>query len=503
MRSPPHGGDFFCTYYKNRKGKVVAPIVWLILVLSLAVIAMLLAGTVIFLENRNPEKTVAWLIILAALPFAGFVIYLVVGRNVRKRKLFRHKHAMVERLMRVVAKQQRNLTEDEVLERYGVDQKKRLVRLLLNNAAAPLRANNRADVLTNGEQKFAAFFKALEEAKHHIHLEYYIFKDDEIGGDTKDLLIRKAKQGVEVRLILDGLGSRAIPKAFLQEMKMNGVEVAIFFPVKFPWVSSRLNFRNHRKIVIVDGRIGFLGGMNIGDEYLSRNEKMGYWRDTHLKIEGESVHFLQATFLNDWLYIMEQQVDGPEYYPKFEELDQQLTQIAASGPDSDWQSIRQVFFTALATAEKKIYIETPYFIPGDDIIMALKTAALSGVDVQIVLQGVPEYKLIWWASRSYYDELLKAGVKIFEYQKGILHSKVLMIDDVVGSVGSANLDLRSFELNFETSALLYDEGFVKRLEEDFRQDLQDSEEVRREVYAKRSLSQRVKESGARLLSPLL
>ncbi|HEU4964941.1 MAG TPA: cardiolipin synthase [Bacilli bacterium] len=483
-------------------GKVVAPIVWLLTVF-LPALAVVLVGLVIFLENRNPEKTVAWLVVLAALPIVGFLIYLLLGRNARKRKLFHRKHAYSDRLLRIVAKQQRKLTEDEVLHRYGVDQKKRLVRLLLNNAAAPLRSNNRAKVLTNGEQKFASFFEAVEQAKHHIHLEYYIFKDDEIGGDTKRLLIRKVQEGVQVRLILDGLGSRAVPEAFWQELRDSGVEVVMFFPVRFPWISSRLNFRNHRKIVIVDGRVGFLGGMNIGDEYLSRNQKMGFWRDTHLRIEGESVHFLQATFLSDWMYLTNQMIDGVPYYPKFRELERHMTQIAASGPDSDWESIRQVFFTALATAERKIYIETPYFVPGEDLIMALKTAALSGVDVRLIVQGIPEYKLTYWASRSYYESLLKAGVKIYEYQKGILHAKVLMVDDVVGSVGSANMDIRSFELNFETSALLYDPEVVARLEQDFWQDVEDSRLVQEEAFAKRPLSERLKESGARLLSPLL
>ncbi|MGZ4113285.1 MAG: cardiolipin synthase [Tumebacillaceae bacterium] len=478
-------------------------IIWAGLLVLLTIIGLLLVGTIIFLENRNPEKTVAWLIILAVFPIIGFVMYLVLGRNARKRKLFKHKYLNAGHLKRIVGKQEQRLTEQDVVLGDGADQKMRLVRLLLNNAVSPLTSNNRVEVLTNGFDKFAALFEALESAQEHIHLEYYIFKNDEIGRDTMEILTRKSRAGVEVRVIVDGLGSRSLPPEFMQEMREAGVQIQMFFPVRFPFLSSKLNFRNHRKIVIVDGRVGFLGGMNIGDEYLSRDKVLGFWRDTHLKVEGDCVHMLQTTFLNDWYFITREQVTDGKYYPQSALLEKRLTQIVASGPDSDWESIRQVFFTALATAQRKVYVETPYFVPDESITMALKTAALSGLDVRLIVQGVPEYKLTYWASRSYFDELLKAGVKVYKYQKGILHAKVALIDDVVAIVGSANIDIRSFQLNFEISALLYNRETVARLERDFQQDLVNSSEVQFEVYDKRPLSDRFKESGARLLSPLL
>ena len=254
--------------------------------------------------------------------------------------------------------------------------------------------------------------------------------------------------------------------------------------------------------MVVDGKVGFIGGMNIGDEYLSRDKELGFWRDTHLQVEGESVHLMQMAFLNDWYYITLEPITDPKYYPTVPTIGHQLTQIVASGPDSDWESIRQVFFTALATAEKKIYIETPYFVPDESIILALKTAALSGLDVRLIVQGVPEYRVTYWASRSFFDELLKAGVKIYKYRKGILHAKVMLVDDVVGVVGSANFDIRSFQLNFEISALIYNRDVVARLEEDFWCDLADSVQVIREQFEHRPLSERLKESGARLLSSL-
>lgn len=482
---------------------MVIQIIWLIIVLAAAMLVLLLVGTVIFLENRNPEKTVAWLVVLAVFPIIGFFLYLTFGRNVRKRKLFHHKHIGEEKLERIVGKQIRKLSEDEMLQEQGISQKRRLVRLLLENASSPLTSNNKVEVLTNGRQKFAALFEALEAAKDHIHLQYYIFKDDQIGQETRDLLVRKRAEGVEVRVMVDGLGSRKIPEEFLVSMRQAGINVELFFPVRFPFLSIKLNFRNHRKVVVVDGKVAFIGGMNIGDEYLSRDSKMGFWRDTHLRLHGQCVHQLQMTFLNDWYFITREKIEGDKYYPPADSVGTQLTQIVASGPDSDWQSTQQTFFTALATAEKRIYIETPYFVPDESITVALKTAALSGLDVRLIVQGVPEYMLTYWASRSYFDELLKAGVKVYQYQKGILHSKVLIVDDVVGAVGSANFDIRSFQLNFEVSALIYNAEFVQRLEQDFWQDLADSLEVHRDRYATRPLSERLRESGARLLSPLL
>ncbi|MBL0386779.1 cardiolipin synthase [Tumebacillus sp. ITR2] len=484
--------------------RVVIRIAWTVAVLLfMAVVVLLLVGTVIFLENRNPEKTVAWLIILIVLPVIGFLLYLVFGRNARKRKLFHHKHNSDTQLKKLVHEQSLKMTEDELLRGGGENRQQRLVRLLLNSAYSPLTTNNSVRVLTDGPSKFEELFHALERAEHHIHLEYYIFKEDEIGRDIQRLLIQKARRGIEVRVLIDGLGSREISRDFLDELSSSGVQVEYFFPVKFPFITSRLNFRNHRKIVVVDGKVGFLGGMNIGDEYLSRKREFGFWRDTHLVLEGESAHRLQTIFLNDWYFITRQRIEDERYYPPLENMGSKYAQIVASGPDSDWESIRQVYFTAVATAREKVYIETPYFIPDESISMALKTAALSGLDVRLIVQGIPEYQLTYWASRSYFEELLQAGVKIYKYQKGILHAKVIMIDDEIGIVGSANMDIRSFQLNFEASALVYDRNFVKRLQEDFTQDIEDSILVELESYKSRPLSDRFKESGARLLSPLL
>lgn len=459
-------------------------------------------GSVIFLENRDPTKTIIWLLILGALPVLGALLYVLLGRVVRKRRLLRHKQVRQEKTEEILMDRQVRPSAEDVDQAGESPMNKKLARLLLNDADAPLTLNNRSEVLTNGKKTFRALFSALENAKDHIHLEYYIFHNDAIGKDILKLLIRKASEGVKIRVLVDGLGNRSLEKRF-GELRKAGVETAGFYPVRFPFLSRRLNLRNHRKIVVVDGRVGFLGGLNVGDEYLSRNKKIGFWRDTFLKLEGDSVNSLQTVFLNDWNGVTHQAINDPLYYPQPQHYGTQMTQIAATGPDSDWGSMLQIFFVALTSAEKTIYIETPYFIPDEGSVMALKTAALSGLDVRIILQGVPDHKITYWASHSYVEELLESGVRIYRYQKGILHAKILILDGKIGVVGSTNFDIRSFSLNFEISAFIYNCKFAQRLEQDFHQDLADSEEIVLEEYKKRPLSNRVKESSARLFSPLL
>ena len=432
----------------------------------------------------------------------GALLYVLLGRVVRKHRLSRHKQVRLEKTEEILIDRQVRPSAEDVDQAGDSSMNRKLARLLLNDADAPLTLNNRSEVLTNGQKTFRALFSALETAKDHIHLEYYIFHNDAIGKDILNLLLRKASEGVKVRVLVDGLGNRSLEKRF-GELRKAGVETAGFYPVRFPFFSRRLNLRNHRKIVVVDGRVGFLGGLNVGDEYLSRNKKIGFWRDTFLKLEGDSVNFLQRVFLNDWNGVTHQAISHPSYYPQVQHFGSQMTQIAATGPDSDWGSMLQIFFVALTSAEKTIYIETPYFIPDEGSVMALKTAALSGLDVRIILQGVPDHKITYWASHSYVEELLESGVRIYRYQKGILHAKILILDSEIGVVGSTNFDIRSFSLNFEISAFIYEHAFALRLEEDFHQDLADSEELVLEEYKLRPLSNRIKESSARLFSPLL
>jgi cardiolipin synthase len=473
--------------------------VWLFLLL-LSSIQVLLIGTVILLENRAPGKTVAWLCILGFLPGLGFILFVVFGRKIHGH-LFPNKHIPNNRLVKTV-RQQTDYHHGDMLPQ-PTDSHHKLISLLMNSSFAPITLHNQVEILLNGGEKFQALFNALEGANNHIHLSYFIFKDDEIGGDVLKILAHKVDEGVEVRVLLDGMGSMSISGGFIRSMRQAGIQAEWFFPIRFPYITSRLNLRYHRKIVVVDGRTGFMGGLNIGDEYLSRDAKLGFWRDTHLKLEGEAVHTLQSIFLNDWYFVTRQEVQGARYFPQ-NFISQVLpVQIVGGGPDSNWTSILQGFFNAITMAKHSVSIETPYFIPDESLIMSLKTAALSGLDVRLVVQGIPEHKLTYLAMHSYFEELLEAGVKIFKYMKGTLHAKIFFIDNHLASVGSANMDLRSFLLDFEICAFVYDQALVERLKLDFEQDLDESVELDLKTFRARPVYQRFKESSAHLFSPML
>lgn len=431
------------------------------------------------------------------------ILYILFGRSPREAKLFRLKHLPGSRLPKISSHQKENLSSQNIFFQGGSAESKRLVRLMLQSGFAPISRNNQITVLTNGEEKFRALLSDLELAKDHIHMEYYIFHADQIGTDVQNVLIRKAQAGVKVRMIFDGLGSRKLPKAFLQSLTDAGVEISWFFPLRFPQVIGTLNYRNHRKLVVVDGKIGYLGGINVGDEYLSRNPKYGFWRDTHLRLEGESVQTIQETFFNDWYFITQDEIREDHYYPHLEPVGETLTQVIAGGPDSEQESMKELFFTILATAQKEILLTTPYFIPDESMIMALKSASLSGISVKVLVQGKPDHRLPYLASASYFDDLLNTGVEIYRYQKGILHSKVLTVDEQICIVGSANFDIRSFQVDFELSAIIFSSELTERLNLDFERDLKDSIQLNRGDYPKRPLWQKIQEANARLLSPLL
>ncbi len=479
--------------------KIVAEIITIIFGLSTILIAVLMV-----MENRNPSRTIAWLLVLLLFPVIGFILYILVGRNMRKkRKVRRHlQDSDVLELDTVIQNQLKMLQEPEYKVHESIYSHKRLVNLVLNNSDAPFTVNNKSWVLTNGTETFAAIIDSISRARKHLHLEYYIIKPDNIGRKIQQLLIEKARQGVEVRLLYDAVGGRKLKKDYLDPLIQAGAEVAPYLPVKFPFLRSRINYRNHRKIIIVDGTVGFVGGLNIGDEYLGHG-KLGFWRDTHMKLEGEAVYCLQRIFLHDWHFATKQKVMSPRYFPPVPYYGSQPIQITTSGPDSEWASILQSHFAAIVSARKTVHIASPYFVPDESILMALKTAALSGVDVKLILPCKPDHKVVFWASMSYIQEILEAGVKVYQYQKGFMHAKVLLVDGVVASVGTTNMDLRSFNLNFEVNALIYDQEIVSKLEDDFNQDINDSKFIDYEEWTKRGYWTRFKESSARLLSPVL
>ncbi|RXT08171.1 cardiolipin synthase [Ammoniphilus sp. CFH 90114] len=464
-------------------------------------LSIILIASIIVLENRNPSRTVAWLVILTIFPIIGFIFYIFVGRNVRKRRRYRDKTIDLNELRYIIdLPYDLNQPHDVKALKSKSD---RIVNLLLHNASSPMTRFNKATILTNGEATFEAMFREMEGAKNHIHFISFIVRDDDIGQKLKQIFIAKAKEGVKVRVIVDGLGSRKLPSTYLDDLRVAGVEVAIFSPILFPYL-RKVNYRNHRKIAIVDGKVGFVGGLNVGDEYLGKHKRLGFWRDTHMMVEGDSVYFLQLIFLLDWRFTANQNIYCETHsFPSHEIKEQLLIQIAAGGPDSDWEYILKIYFSMITQASKTVYITTPYLIPDDSILMALKTAALSGVDVRIVVPGIPDHLVVFWASHSYFTELIEAGVKIYTYQKGFIHAKIIIADGEIAALGTANLDIRSFHHNFEVSAVIYDSQVAKRLEKDFLQDLTDSHEVNLDEFLQRPIGEKVKESIARLMSPML
>ena len=465
---------------------------------------IILMGIVIVLERRSPSKTVAWLLVLAFLPFLGFFVYIFFGRNWRKKRWVKEKEPIdFSKIENAINQYNDQLLSDNIVN-FALGTKDRLMHLLIQSADAPLTVNNKVQVLKDAVEKYPVLFKMMEQAKEHIHLEYYILRDDDIGRELAELLIKKAGEGVEVRLLYDGVGSARFGRKFKNKLLLAGVKVSSFLPVRIPILNSSLNYRNHRKIAVVDGRKAMVGGINIGNEYLGADKRRGYWRDTHLLMEGDGVNSLQLIFLLDWFFASGEELDLFRYLPAQVSMpEKHYVQVAASGPDSEWGAIHQSYFSIISTAEESLYITSPYFIPGDSILMALKTAALSGVDVRLLIPQNPDYKIVHWASHSYLEEIMEAGVRVYLYQKGFIHSKVLISDGTIASVGTANMDERSFNHNFEVNAILYSREVVEDVEHQFFQDLADSVELDLEEYKNKPLLRQLGESFARLLSPLL
>ncbi|MCF6332072.1 MAG: cardiolipin synthase [Draconibacterium sp.] len=458
---------------------------------------------VIVLEKRSPYKTAAWILVLILLPIIGVFFYLFFGQEYRKRKLFSRKGIKSLGKIRKLSWQQlRNIDQTHLKISKKALEKENIIRLLLNNSNALLTTGNQLKILNNGEETFQAIFKAIQNAKHHIHLEYYIFSNDKIGTRLKSLLIEKCKEGVEVRIIIDDVGSWGLSKNFISGLKENGIEIYSFMEVRFPRLTSRVNFRNHRKIAIIDGKIGFTGGINIADRYIEGVKKLGHWRDTHLQIKGDAVACLQVIFAADWYFVTHQNLSDQKYFPPFTDAPGTPVQISASGPDSDWQNIEQAFFAAITNARKKIYITTPYLMPPQPIVSALETAALSNVDVRVIIPEKSDASTPKWCSFSFVEKLLEAGVKVFFYQHGFMHSKFMIVDDVFSTIGTTNLDFRSLETNFEVNAFIYEEGFTKKLEKYFIADVKNCREIKLNEWKQRPWHFKVRESLAHIVSPM-
>jgi len=457
---------------------------------------------IIFLENRNPARTLTWIILLAIFPLFGFVFYLIFGQNYKKKMVYRKKAINDQNANGLISG-----SEDiEVKEFIAQNQRlEYLINIAAKQSNTPVTMNTFTKILTNGSETFPKIIEELKKAKHHIHIEFYIVRNDEIGNQLKDILIEKALNGVKVRFLYDAVGSWKLSRNFVKDLRKAGVEILPFSPVKIPVLNDTINYRNHRKIIVIDSNVGFVGGLNIGDEYLGKNHYFGKWRDTHLYLNGEGVRTLQFIFLQDWYYMTNELIDDKEYFDinASSYSSKGAIQLVSGGPDRKHEVIKELFFAMITSARKSIYIASPYFVPDEDILTALKVAANGGVKVKILMPDRPDKKIVFYASRSYFPELLEAGVEIYEYRQGFLHSKILIVDDEIASVGTANMDMRSFRLNFEVTAFLYLEESINHLVNDFNNDIHDSEAIIFNDFKKRPIYKRIFESLSRLMAPLL
>ena len=464
------------------------------------------AIAVIFMERRNVGATWAWLMVLLFLPVVGFGVYLLFGQNLSKKKLYHINKRTLKTMNALIEGQRKQFREHKIVYHDpAMEEYQDLIYMNLTSGFALYSQNNTIDIYTNGNDKFDALFRDIEAAVHHIHLMYYIVQPDALGNRLVDLLTRKAQEGVMVRFLYDDIGSTHLPRHFFDGLKKAGGEAAAFFPSRIPYLNFRVNYRNHRKLAIMDGTVGYIGGINVGDEYLGLNKRFGYWRDSHLRIEGYAVQQMQAHFMMDWNLASPAKIhrNMNELFQAAPDCGQADIQIVSSGPDQAIEQIKNAYIKMINSAKESIYIQTPYFIPDESLLNALKLAVLSGIDVRIMLPSRPDHKMVYWASYSYLGDLLSEGMRCYLYEKGFLHAKMIVVDGRIASIGTANFDIRSFKLNFEINAILYETETACTLKQVFEKDMEDSSELTYEDYMNRALIQRFKESCTRLLSPIL
>ena len=472
----------------------------------LVLINILLSFVIIFFQRRKPQTVWTWLLVLYFIPIVGFVLYLLIGQDFRKSRMFKMKEIEGE-VNYAVRRQEKSIRRKQFrLSNPKMERFENLIYYNLEAASAVLTGNNDVQIYTDGREKFAALIREIRAAKTYIHLQYYIIKRDELWKQIEEVLIRKARQGVEVRVLFDSMGCRTMHNKDWERLEAEGIHVAEFFPAVLGKLQLRVNYRNHRKIAVIDGRIGFVGGFNIGREYLGRDPKFGYWRDTHICLEGSAVLSLAIRFILDWNYAASENLfldDRLFETPHFERNGREPVQIISSGPDSHSQEIRDNYLHLIHLAKKSICIQTPYFIPDTDILDALKIAAKSGVDVRIMIPCKPDHPFVYWATYSYLGEMIEAGAKCYTYDNGFLHAKCLCVDGQVTCMGTANMDIRSFALNFEVNAVIYSARVTRQLEQAFHNDMEKSTLVTRKMYRNRGMVIRIKEQVSRLLSPVL
>lgn len=472
----------------------------------LLVINVLLSILIIFFQRRNPTTVWAWLMVLYFVPVLGFFLYLIFGQNFRKNRMFKMKE--IEGAMKYAIRRQEESIYRKKLRLRDPEQErfKSLILYNLNEGESVLTDDNDVRIYTEGKDKFQDLIYEMEHARNYIHLEYYIIKNDELWQKIEPVLIRKVKQGVVVRILFDSMGCRSMHNRDWERLEAAGIEVAEFFPAVLGKLQLRINYRNHRKIAVIDGRIGFVGGFNIGREYIGKDKKFGNWRDTHICIEGSAVTYLSVRFVLDWNYAAKENLflqDSLFKIPDFVRNGRDPIQIISSGPDSRSHIIRNNYLRLIHLAKHSVYIQTPYFIPDEDILEALRIAARSGIDVRIMIPCKPDHPFVYWATYSYIGDMIEAGARCYTYNDGFLHAKCMCVDGLVTCMGTANMDIRSFSLNFEVNATIYSAKTTRQLEQAFRNDIAKSSYITKKKYDSRGIWIRVKEQFSRLFSPVL
>lgn len=466
---------------------------WSVYLIYLAVIVSTI--WVVVLENRSPVKTIAWVLVLVFLPVIGLIFYFFFGRT-HRRDLIISRRSYGRLMKRPEAEYLSQADKDIPVGYEG------LVALFQRTNRSFPYAGNSTEIYASGAEWIVALLRELQQAKDHIHLQSYIFADDEVGLRVREVLEEKARQGVKVRVIYDDVGSWKTPQPFFDHMMAEGVEVRSFLKVRFPLFTNKANYRNHRKLAVIDGHVGFIGGMNLAERYV-KGVEWGIWRDTHLLIKGKAVHGLQTSFLLDWYFADRTLLTSRNCFPVIGNAGNSTIQIVTSSPVLPGHEIVMGLIKAIGNAKRYFYIQTPYFMPTESMLNALQTAAMAGVDVRLMMPEKADSRLVQWGSRSYVADVLEAGVKVFFYQKGFLHSKMMVSDDQLTTIGSTNMDFRSFEHNFEANAFIYDQKVASQARDLFLADQKDCRQISLKQWEKRPRRSKVIESFIRLMSPLL
>lgn len=470
---------------------------WISLALTIAYFVIILSAVVVVIsENKNPIRAISWTLALLFLPVVGMVFYLFFGRSLKGK-------AMVSnRVRRQLLNKSRSVQHDfasSILDENQVHQ----VKLAHNLCHAHLDPDNSVEIFTDGKHKFQSLEEDIRKAKKFIYIQYYIYNDDRLGNKLLNLLAEKVNEGVKVRILYDHVGSFSTPNRFFQKMRELGIDAHPFFKVTFRKLANRINWRNHRKIAVIDGKIGYIGGMNVADRYVEVAKDGRIWRDTHLRVKGPIIESMLYSFYMDWNFLRPTDDLNTAIPGEFEKEGDVPMQLVTSGPTDTWNNLVLCFQSAIASARKRIYIQTPYFLPTDALLKALQGASLSGVDVRIMIPEHTDSVLLGYGSRSYLDDCLKAGIKIYFYLPGMLHAKTMIVDDDFVTTGSVNFDFRSFENNFEANLLIYSESVNRRMRDIFFHDLESCRKITKSEWKKRPLGKKILESLVRLFSPIL